>query len=123
MTSNLPKSDCQAVDVKSHGLSTVSVHAGEARQKPGDAIVDPIFCTSTYTFPSTQSIIDFIEHEHPREEYGRYGSPGERVVERKLAALAWKRWKPYLLRNANIESVLNLDGKPLPRQGLLHFGT
>lgn len=87
MASNLPKTDRQAVDVKTHGLSTVSVHAGEARQKPGDAMVDPIFCTSTYTFPSTQSIIDFIEHKHPREEYGRYGSPGERVVEGKLAAL------------------------------------
>ena len=69
------------------GMSTQSVHAGEARQKPGDSITDPIFCSSTYTFPDTQSVIDFIEHSQPREEYGRYGSPGERVVEKKLAAL------------------------------------
>ena len=69
------------------GASTLSVHAGEARQKPGDAITDPIFCSSTYTFSDTQSVIDFIEQEQPREEYGRYGSPGERVVEKKLAAL------------------------------------
>jgi len=69
------------------GMSTQSVHAGEARQKPGDSITDPIFCSSTYTFSDTQSIIDFIENEEPREEYGRYGNPGERVVERKLAAL------------------------------------
>ena len=68
-------------------VSTKSVHAGEARQKPGDAITDPIFCASTYTFADTQSIIDFIEQKQPREEYGRYGNPGERVVERKLAAL------------------------------------
>ena len=72
---------------KKLGFSTVSVHAGEARQKPGDAITDPIFCSATYTFPDTQSVIDFIEHDHPREEYGRYGTPGERVVEQKLAAL------------------------------------
>ena len=32
-------------------------------------------------------MIDFIEEEQPREEYGRYGNPGERVAERKLAAL------------------------------------
>lgn len=65
----------------------MSVHAGEARQKPGDSITDPIFCASTYTFTDTQSVIDYIEQNQTREEYGRYGNPGERVVERKLAAL------------------------------------
>jgi cystathionine gamma-synthase len=63
------------------------VHAGEARQKPGFSITDPIFASSTYTFRDTQSIIDFIEEKQPREEYGRYGNPGERVVEDKLAAI------------------------------------
>ena len=69
------------------GPSTAAVHAGEAREKPGFSITDPIFASSTYTFSDTKSIIDFIEEDHPREEYGRYGNPGERVVERKLAAL------------------------------------
>ncbi len=32
-------------------------------------------------------MIDFIEQKQPREEYGRYGNPSEKVVERKLAAL------------------------------------
>lgn len=68
-------------------FSTLSVHAGEARQKPGDSITDPIFCASTYTFTNSQAVIDFIEEEQPREEYGRYGNPGERVAEQKLAAL------------------------------------
>jgi cystathionine gamma-synthase len=68
-------------------FATLAVHAGEARQKPGDSITDPVFCASTYTFENTQSVIDYIEQEQPREEYGRYGNPGERVVERKLAAL------------------------------------
>lgn len=67
--------------------STTSVHAGESRQKPADSITDPIFCASTYTFSDTQSIIDYIEQDQAREEYGRYGNPGERVAERKLAAL------------------------------------
>jgi cystathionine gamma-synthase len=69
------------------GFSTQAIHAGEARQKPGDAITDAIFCASTYTFPNTQSVIDFIEQKLPREEYGRYGNPSEKVVERKLATL------------------------------------
>jgi cystathionine gamma-synthase len=77
----------QAAAVPPPGPSTTAVHAGEARQKPGHAITDPIFAASTYTFPDTQSIVDFIEEKQPREEYGRYGNPGERVVERKLAAL------------------------------------
>jgi cystathionine gamma-synthase len=69
------------------GPSTLAVHAGERHLKPGDAITDPIFCAATYTFADTQAVIDFIEQKLPREEYGRYGNPGERVVERKLAEL------------------------------------
>ena len=69
------------------GPSTTAVHAGEARLKFGFSITDPIFAASTYTFSDTQSIVDFIEQKHPREEYGRYGNPGEKVVEEKLAGL------------------------------------
>jgi len=69
------------------GFSTAAVHAGEARHKPTDSITDPIVCSSTYTFADTQSVIDFIQQKQPREEYGRYGNPGEKVVEKKLAAL------------------------------------
>ena len=65
----------------------MAVHAGEQRQKTGNSITDPIFVTSTYTFADTKSVIQYIEEKQPREEYGRYGNPSERVVERKLAAL------------------------------------
>ncbi|MGH7134710.1 MAG: trans-sulfuration enzyme family protein, partial [Pirellulales bacterium] len=74
-------------DSSSWQPSTVAVHAGEERQKAAYSITDPIFCASTYTFADTQSVIDFIEKKLPREEYGRYGNPSERVAERKLAAL------------------------------------
>ncbi len=70
-----------------HDTSTLSVHAGEARSKPSDAVTDAIVCSSTFTFDDSQSIIDFIEHKEPREEYGRYGNPNEKTVEGKLAAL------------------------------------
>lgn len=83
LTPDVTGSDAPAA----RGPSTTAVHAGEARQKPGFSITDPIFASSTYTFRDTQSIIDFIEEKQPREEYGRYGNPGERVVEDKLAAI------------------------------------
>ncbi|MGV3483311.1 MAG: trans-sulfuration enzyme family protein, partial [Planctomycetaceae bacterium] len=36
---------------------------------------------------STDALLRFVEGEEEREEYGRYGNPNERSVERKLAAL------------------------------------
>ncbi len=89
MTSSSPQDspDSSASPRKPLGTSTLAVHAGEARQKIADSITDPIVCASTFTFTDTQSIIDFIEQKQPREEYGRYGNPGEKVVERKLAEL------------------------------------
>jgi len=69
------------------GLSTQAVHAGEDRLKLGFSMTDPIFCTATYTFANTQAVIDFVEQKQPREEYARYGSPSEKVLERKLASL------------------------------------
>jgi cystathionine gamma-synthase len=79
--------DPQPYDFNHARPSTAAVHAGELRQKPESAITDPIFCASTYTFEDTAAVIDFLERKLPREEYGRYGNPSERVVERKLAAL------------------------------------
>ena len=82
-TVSQPKPDTD----RKQGLSTTAVHAGEARQKALDSITDPIVMASTFTFTNTQSIIDYIEQKQERGEYGRYGVPGERVVEKKLAAL------------------------------------
>ncbi len=86
-SSNVPPESGDLPEGFKNNVSTEAVHAGEARQKPGNSITDPIFCASTYTFENTQSIIDFIEQKQDREEYGRYGNPGEKVVEQKLAAL------------------------------------
>jgi cystathionine gamma-synthase len=72
---------------KEQGISTRSVHAGEDRQKPGDSLTDPIIASATYSFANTQAVIDYIEQKQDREEYGRYGNRGERVVEAKLADL------------------------------------
>ncbi|MGH9204924.1 MAG: aminotransferase class I/II-fold pyridoxal phosphate-dependent enzyme, partial [Vicinamibacterales bacterium] len=70
-----------------YGPSTLAVHAGEERQKALHSVTDPIVCAATYSFASTQAVIDYIEQKQDRGEYGRYGFAGEKVVERKLASL------------------------------------
>ena len=79
-----------AADVKgdpNEGISTLSVHAGEARQKPSHGLVDSIVLASTFSFEDTQALVDFVKDGEGRSEYSRYGTPGDRVVEAKLAAL------------------------------------
>ena len=73
--------------MEKEGFSTQAVHAGEVREKAGNAVTTPIFQTSTYTFRDSHELIEYMEGHVEREEYGRYGNPTQRVVERKLAAL------------------------------------
>jgi cystathionine gamma-synthase len=73
--------------MEKEGFSTKAVHAGEGRDKAGNAVTTPIFQTATYAFRDTHELIDYMEGHIEREEYGRYGNPTQRVVERKLAAL------------------------------------
>ena len=72
---------------KPWGFSTKSVHAGETHTKPEFSITDPIFSTATYTFENSEAILEYLKNRTSREEYGRYGNPSEKVVERKLAEL------------------------------------
>lgn len=69
------------------GQATESVHAGELRQQEANAITTPIYQTSTFWFKNSQEVIDYQEGRTSREEYGRYGNPTWRSVERKLSAL------------------------------------
>ncbi len=69
------------------GQATDSVHAGELRQQEANAITTPIYQTSTFWFKDSQELIDYNEGRRPREEYGRYGNPTWRSVERKLSEL------------------------------------
>jgi cystathionine gamma-synthase len=81
------KADASEPEGTARRLSTMAVHAGEDRQKLGNSMTDPIFCTATYTFADTQAALEFVVKKLPREEYSRYGNPSEKVAERKLAAL------------------------------------
>jgi cystathionine gamma-synthase len=70
--------------------STDAVHAGDERAKAYDTVPMPIVQTSTYAFANTAEIAAYTEGRHPnaeRGEYGRYGNPTVRAVERRLAAL------------------------------------
>jgi cystathionine gamma-synthase len=70
--------------------STDAVHAGDDKRKPFDAVPAPIVQTSTYTFANTDEIVAYTEGRHPdaeRGEYGRYGNPTVRAVEKRVAAL------------------------------------
>lgn len=70
--------------------STDAVHGGDEKRKAYDALPMPIVQTATYAFADTAEIVAYTEGRHPageRGEYGRYGNPTVRAVERRMAAL------------------------------------
>jgi cystathionine gamma-synthase len=69
------------------GPSTVAVHGGEPRPKPGHSLATPIIQTATYTFANTHELKDYFDGKIERIDYGRYGNPTQRIAEAKLAAL------------------------------------
>ncbi len=81
-----PKSEVP-VEPSDRGSATSSVHAGELRQQEANAITTPIYQTSTFWFRNSKEVTDYQEGKSDREEYGRYGNPTWRAVERKLSAL------------------------------------
>ena len=69
------------------GDSTRAVHGGERAHQATDSVTTPIYQTSTYWFPDSETLKAFQEGRIRRDEYGRYGNPTWRAVERKLAEL------------------------------------
>ncbi len=89
---NLNTTDEAPTTHPTHGGSTRAVHAGSSRSRAYDSLTTPIVQTATYTFRSTQDLIDFMERKtwgdgDPRGEYGRYGNPTISAVESRIAAL------------------------------------
>jgi cystathionine gamma-synthase len=68
------------------GDSTRSVHAGERDHQATDAVTTPIYQTSTFWFRNSAELREYQEGKLRRDEYGRYGNPTWRAVERKLCA-------------------------------------
>jgi cystathionine gamma-synthase len=70
--------------------STDAVHAGIERTRSHHTLTPSIAQTATYTFENTATLERYMRGEDPdpeREEYGRYGNPTVRELERRVAAL------------------------------------
>src|SRR6188472_1627510 len=70
--------------------STDTVHAGIERARSHHTLTPSIAQTATYTFENTATLERYMRGEDPdpeREEYGRYGNPTVRELERRVAAL------------------------------------
>jgi len=70
--------------------STDAVHAGIERGRSHHTLTPSIAQTATYTFENTATLERYMRGEDPdpeREEYGRYGNPTVRELERRVAAL------------------------------------
>jgi cystathionine gamma-synthase len=75
---------------KKPASSTEAVHAGEASPRPHNTLTPAVAQTATYTFQNTADLEQYMRGEDKdpeREEYGRYGNPTVREVERRVAAL------------------------------------
>ena len=87
----------QAWEERRPGASTQAVHGqiGARQAKANHALVTPIVQTATYTFDDTADLRAFMEAKMwggdpdmtERAEYGRYGNPTVRAVEKRLASL------------------------------------
>lgn len=77
------------------GKSTKAVHGNVDKRswQPHHSLTTPITQTATYTFKDTADLCDFMEAkmwgggDDGRGEYGRYGNPTVRSVEKRIAAL------------------------------------
>ncbi len=69
------------------GDSTRSVHGGERQHQASDSVTTPIYQSSTFWFRDSAQLREYQEGRLPRDEYGRYGNPTWRAVERKLCEL------------------------------------
>lgn len=70
--------------------STDAVHAGIHKGRPHNTLAPGIAQTATYTFDDTADLERYMRGEDAdpeREEYGRYGNPTVRELERRVAAL------------------------------------
>ncbi|MCS6984731.1 MAG: PLP-dependent aspartate aminotransferase family protein [Leptospiraceae bacterium] len=70
------------------GFSTECVHGGEEESREHASVEYPIYQTATYYFDNTQDLWDYYHKKSSRlSEYGRYGNPTIKVLEKKLALL------------------------------------
>ncbi len=84
---------------------------------PNHSLTTPIVQTATYTFRNTADLCDFMEAKifggnGDRGEYGRYGNPTVRAVEKRIAAL--ENGEDALLFPTGMSAITNVLLSILP---------
>ncbi len=69
------------------GLNSLLVHVGEGPDPVTGSVTPPIYQTSTFAFPTNESMADFMNGRKEGYIYTRLGNPNFSVVEAKVAAL------------------------------------
>jgi cystathionine gamma-synthase len=94
VTDRKVQTELESIDEQPPGTSTRAVHGKVADRRPNSnhALVTPVVQTATYTFANTADLCAFMDAKmwggmEDRGEYGRYGNPTVRKVEKRIAAL------------------------------------
>lgn len=69
------------------GFSTRAVHLGEEKKKFENAVTVPISQAAVFAFDDMAEVAQYTSGKKERFEYGRYGTPTQRIAELKIAAL------------------------------------
>ncbi len=69
------------------GLNSRLVHVGEKPDPATGAAIPPIYQTTTFAFPTNESMLDLMEGRTSGYIYTRYGNPNFTMAEAKIADL------------------------------------
>ncbi|WP_317971002.1 aminotransferase class I/II-fold pyridoxal phosphate-dependent enzyme [Paenibacillus sp. CCS19] len=69
------------------GLNTRLIHTGEKPDPATGSAVPPIYQTTTFAFPSNESMLDLMEGRSTGHIYTRFSNPNFAIAEAKIAQL------------------------------------
>lgn len=69
------------------GFNSNLIHVGEQPDPTTGSVVPPIYQTTTFAFPTNESMLDLMEGRASGYIYTRYGNPGYSVAEAKIALM------------------------------------
>ncbi|MCP4726495.1 MAG: aminotransferase class I/II-fold pyridoxal phosphate-dependent enzyme [bacterium] len=68
--------------------ATLALHGQEIEKGQTGPVTTPIYQTTTYTFPHSEAVEDYmVKGKRDHYIYGRYGNPGQDILERRFALL------------------------------------
>jgi cystathionine gamma-synthase len=114
----------RAVGTQAVGTRAVHGQINGRIPHPNHALTTPIVQTATYTFSNTADLCDFMEAKifggnGDRGEYGRYGNPTVRAVEKRIAAL--EQGEDALLFPTGMSAITNVILSILPTDSHVIF--